>query len=284
MTEAKEMVKKMCVIGEGAVGKTSLIRRFVYNKYEDRYVATIGTKTTAKPMQINIDEKVVGMKLQIWDIQGLRCFSKLQMKTYKGANGAFIVIDITRKETIFSFEAWLLSLYKVAGEIPVVVLANKNDLEAELSEDEIMALLRIYGFPYFLTSAKTGDNVSIAFETLSKMMVTPWSGLKMGHLPEITGGFVKGMEVELTPGRRLSALEVEDIIMARYCDLLEDPDIAMSMIRAQFKKADVNFAFPTVEGLSKVVDLLIDAASNQIEASRLTKEKKAYTSLIRMIA
>ena len=125
-------MKKMCVIGEAAVGKTSVIRRFVLDKFDDRYISTIGTKTSAKDIQITIDEEEVQLKLQIWDVLGLRCFSNLQKSTYKGSKGAFIVLDITRKGTLRSLEDWLLSLYRVAGEIPVIVLANKNDLKAEI--------------------------------------------------------------------------------------------------------------------------------------------------------
>lgn len=283
MAQEKKLMKKMCVLGEAAVGKTSLIRRFVYNKYEDRYIATLGTKTTAKTIKVG-ENGGIDLNLQIWDMLGVRTFSKIQKKTYKGADGAFIVLDLTRKETMYSFEAWLLSLYKIAGEIPVILLANKKDLEPEFGRDEIEALLNLYGFPYFFTSAKTGKNVEVAFNTLGKMMVTPWEGLKMGPLPEITGGFVKGLEVELEAGRALSALEVEDIIMARYCDLLEDSDIAMATIRLQFKRAEVDFEYPTIEGLNKVVDYLILAASNQVEASRLEREKKAFKNLIRMIS
>ncbi len=283
MAEAKKMMMKMCVIGEAAVGKTSVIRRFVFDKFNDRYIATIGTKTSAKALQVTVDEKVFDLKLQIWDVLGVRTFSKIQKNTYKGANGAFIVLDITRKKTMYSFEAWLLSLYKIAGEIPVVVLANKKDLKAEFGIEEIEALVKAYGFPYFLTSAKTGEDVSEAFSTLGEMMVKPWKGLSMGHLPEITGGVVSGFEIESETGRKLTPLEVEDIIMARYCDLLEDPDIAMAMIREQFKRAQVNFEYPTIQGLRRVIDYLLTAASYQIEATRLEKERKAYSELIRMI-
>jgi small GTP-binding protein len=284
MVENKKIMKKMCVLGEAAVGKTSLIRRFVYNKFQDRYIATLGTKTTAKTIKVGENGGLIELNLQIWDMLGVRTFSKIQKKTYSGADGAFIVLDLTRKETMYSFEAWLLSLYKIAGEIPVVLLANKRDLKPEFGREEIEAILNLYGFPYYLTSAKTGKNVDIAFHTLGKMMASSWEGLKMGPLPEISGGFVKGLEVEMESGRALSALEVEDIIMARYCDLLEDSDIAMATIRLQFKRAEVDFEYPTIEGLSKVVDYLIMAASNQVEPSRLEKEKKAYKNLIRMIS
>jgi len=281
MTEVKQMIKKICVIGEAAVGKTSLIRRFVLDKFDDRYLSTIGTKTSAKDIKITLDKKGFYLTLQIWDILGLRCFSKLQRRAYKGAKGAFIVIDITRKETLRSFGDWLISLYKVAGEIPVVVLGNKNDLEAEIGRNEIEKVAVDYGFPYYQTSARTGENVKEAFHTLGKLLVTSWEGKKIVLLLEKSEALEREIEPEMEPGRKLSIYEVEDIIMARYCDLLEDPDFAMAVVRQQFKRADVNFICPTVEGLKKAVDYLINAASGQVENNRLYKEREAYRDLIK---
>jgi len=283
MAEVRHVVKKMCVIGEAAVGKTSLIRRFVLDRFEDRYIATLGTKTTAKELQIKIDKETTILKLQIWDVLGLRCFSTLQKSTYKGANGAFIVLDLTRKGTLSTFVSWLSSLYEVAGEVPVVVLANKKDLKAEFGRSEIEKVVMDYGFPYYLTSAKTGENVNNAFHTLGKMLIKPMEGKKIMPLLEMSGAFDKEEEPEMEPGRQLSIYEVEDIIMARFCDLLEDPDFAMAIIREQFKRAEVNFMCPSVQGLKRAVDYLLKAASDRIEPYRLEKERKAYTDLIKLI-
>jgi len=276
-------MKKMCVMGEASVGKTSLIRRFVYDKFDDRYISTLGTKTTAKEMQITIGEEEYNLKFQIWDILGSRSFSNIQKTTYNGSQGAFIVLDLTRKETMYSFGNWLLSLYKITGQIPVVVLANKNDLKVEFDREEIEALLRVYGFPYFLTSAKTGENVNLAFETLGKIMIKPFPGLTVGSwlgAPET----LDGLDVEMEPGRKFTAIEVEDIIMARFCNLLEDTDIAMAILREQFKRANVNFMNPSVEDLEKVIDFLMDAASPLVEPHRLKKEEKTYSNLLKRIA
>jgi len=282
MTKPKDIMKKMCVMGEASVGKTSLIRRFVYDKFDDRYISTLGTKTTAKEMQITIGEEEYNLKFQIWDILGSRSFSNIQKTTYNGSQGAFIVLDLTRKETMYSFGNWLLSLYKITGQIPVVVLANKNDLKVEFDREEIEALLRVYGFPYFLTSAKTGENVNLAFETLGKIMIKPFPGLTVGSwlgAPET----LDGLDVEMEPGRKFTAIEVEDIIMARFCNLLEDTDIAMAILREQFKRANVNFMNPSVEDLEKVIDFLMDAASPLVEPHRLKKEEKTYLNLLKRI-
>jgi small GTP-binding protein len=284
MAEVKDMMKKMVVIGEAGVGKTSLIRRFVVDKFDDKYIVTIGTKTSKKILTLRDGGTNVNLKLIIWDILGQRSFPKLKESAYKGSNGAFVVLDVTRRETLDSFKTWLSQLYKIAGEIPVIVLANKNDLKSEYGKKEIENLVKDYGFPYYLTSAKTGRNVNDAFHTLGKMMIKHWADKKIGREIEEAIALEKEVSIEIDPDKPLTALEVEDIMMARYCDLLEDPDIAMAIIREQFKKAEVDFKYPTPEGLTKVLDYLIDAASNQVEASRLKNEERTLANLIRRIS
>ncbi|UCG69928.1 MAG: GTP-binding protein [Thermoplasmata archaeon] len=283
MTEVRDLMKKMCVIGEASVGKTSLIRRFVVDKFDDKYIVTIGTKTSKKILNFKDGDTSVNLKLIIWDILGQRSFPKLKESAFKGSNGAFIVLDLSRRETLYAFEGWLSSLYKVVGEIPVIVLANKNDLKGEFGKEEIDMLVKDYGFPYYLTSAKTGKNVNDAFYTLGRMMLKPSKEKKIGPVLEKSRAFKMEIDKEIDPDRRFTILEVEDIIMTRYCELLEDPEYAMAIIRAQFKRADLDFRNPSIEGLKQVVDFLISAAADQVESSRLDKEGIVYANLIRRI-
>ncbi len=284
MTEVKRMMKKMCVIGDAAVGKTSLIRRFVYDRFHDRYIATIGAKTSAKELNITMNGNDIQLNLQIWDIIGLRSFAKLQMRAYKGANGAFFVLDKTRKGTWQTFGNWLLSLYRVTGEIPVIVLANKNDLEGEFENSEIKRFIKGYGFPCLFTSAKSGENVDLAFHALGELMTKPWRGVNILPRLEREESLKMAMDPELESGRPLSIFEVENIIMARYCDLLEDPNYAMAVINEQFRRAGLDSMDPSVERLNRVIDFLIKAATGRVEPTRLKKEFKTYTNLIEMIA
>jgi small GTP-binding protein len=198
MTDVREIMKKMVVIGDGAVGKTSLIRRFVVGNFDDKYVATIGTKTTAKHLEIKIDKEKSHLKLQIWDILGARSHSNIQKTAFKGADGAFLVLDLTRRETLYSFDLWLHSLFEVTGEIPVIVLANKNDLEHDFNPDRLRELANDYGLPYFLTSAKTGEKLEDAFNILGEMMVKPWTGLKKRPRLDMTKIMSMKVEKEVT--------------------------------------------------------------------------------------
>lgn len=284
MSEKKVMIKKMCVIGEAAVGKTSLVKRFVYDRFSDSYIATIGAKTSAKELEITTGGIEYRLQLQIWDIIGLRSFAKLQTHAYKGANAAFIVTDISRKGTLRTFDLWLLALYKIAGEIPVILLVNKNDLKHDYEKTEIEEVLKNYKFQYFITSAKTGENVEEAFAAIGKMMVEPWKKRKIiPHLEKIAAE-EEDIEPELEPGRALSIFEVEDIIMARYCDLLDDPYFAMSLINEQYILAVRNYKDPSVERLNWIVDKLIKAATHRVDPIKLDRELRVYNNLIKMLA
>jgi small GTP-binding protein len=222
MTEFKEMMKKMCVIGEAAAGKTSLIRRFVVDKFDDKYIVTIGTKTSKKILSIRDGNVNVSLKLMIWDILGQSHFDKLKESAFKGSNGAFIVLDLTRKETLQAFDKWLESLYNIVPNIPVIVLANKNDLEPKFTKEEIEESLNKYGFPYFLTSAKTGENVDNAFYTIGKMMIDGWKcneiQPKAAAAEALDDAISEGVALE----RKLTAIDVEEgTIQKSQCGLSE---------------------------------------------------------------
>lgn len=271
-------LKKMCVIGDGAVGKTSLIRRFVSGRFDEKYIATIGTKTTAKHLEIPVGNRTNRIKLQIWDILGARSHSKIQRRAFRRADGAFLVLDLTRRETLYSFDLWLHSLFETTGEIPVVVLANKCDMKPDFDTDRIRVLSEDYGIPYFFTSAKTGENLGEAFNALGEMMVKSWPGVKARPRLDISKVVsLKGGEEQpdvLTP------LDVEDMIMVSYCKLLDDTDLAMGLFRQQVRRAGMDFTNPSVRELATIVDYLISAASDRVESSRLQKEREAYNDLI----
>jgi small GTP-binding protein len=283
MSNTKELKLKMCLLGEAAVGKTSLIRKFVVDKFDDKYITTLGTKTTKKTFAIKNNHRQINLTLIIWDVLGQRHFTRVKEVAFTGANGAFIVVDLTRKDTLYSFDHWLFSLYEVAGEIPIVVLANKNDLKPQFGAKEIEEIIADYGFPYYLTSAKTGENVNDAFHNIGKTMVKYLiDGDGQANL-EVPSVMERYLDTEISMGRKLTPLEAEDLIIARYCDLVEDTDFAMAVVRKQFERAGVNFELPTAKGLSQVTEYLIDAVSDRVEATRLERERRTYANLIRRV-
>jgi small GTP-binding protein len=170
--------KKVCLLGDWGVGKTSLIRRFVYNAYDDRYLSTLGVKVSKKSIVIKDFKKKpffkVYLTLLIWDLVGQKGFQNTQNSAYKGTNGALVVCDLSRPETIERMEGWISSLYKVTKPIPLILLANKIDLTnngvpLDL-KDKIEKIMMKYKAMFFSTSAKTGQNVEAAFEGISKQL------------------------------------------------------------------------------------------------------------------
>jgi len=174
MISVKELKRKICVLGDWGVGKTSLIRKFVLDQFDDSYLATFGTKSTKKRIIFKKDDSnMVDLTLIIWDVMGQQEFKKIQTLAYAGTQAAFIVCDITRKETLYDTAMWQLDLYNITQEIPIIVLANKADLknEAEITEDDLKEVTEGLHAPCFFTSAKTGENVEKAFLELSKKML-----------------------------------------------------------------------------------------------------------------
>lgn len=174
----KNVEKKVCLLGDFGVGKTSLIRRFVYDAYDDRYLSTLGVKVTKKQMVIKDYKKKpffkVDLTLIIWDLVGQKGFQSLKASAYKGTNGAFIVCDLSRPDTVDSMEWWVDSLLKVQKDIPLIFLANKVDLTdnavpLEL-RSKIESIMRKYKGFFFSTSAKTGQDVEAAFQKMGNRL------------------------------------------------------------------------------------------------------------------
>ncbi|UCE75165.1 MAG: GTP-binding protein [Methanomassiliicoccales archaeon] len=178
MPEKDRLKFKICMIGEGNVGKTSLIRKFVLDIFEDSYVSTIGMKTTKKEFCIcdPRNGEPVDICFVIWDIMGQPGFRQLLKGTYFfGASGFIVICDVTRKDTLYALPEWLKICKETAGDVPVVFLGNKCDLveEQEVYLEDIKAFASNYGCEsLFLSSAKTGENVGLAFRTPSESILT----------------------------------------------------------------------------------------------------------------
>lgn len=168
----KKMKMKICLIGEGAVGKTSLIRRFVLDEFDDKYLQTLGTKVSKKELEIpaNGDEAAIKVDMTIWDIMGQKGFRELLKDAYfYGAKGIIAVCDVTRRATLEELDDWIEGVYSVSGRIPIQFLANKSDLEEKLAMNakDIEQAAKAYDSRYYFTSAKTGKNVEHAFRELA---------------------------------------------------------------------------------------------------------------------
>jgi len=167
----KHVKAKVCLVGDVAVGKTSLIRRFVQDSFDDRYVATVGTKVTKKTVETTWRGVPATMDLLVWDIMGEKGFRALLRDAYfEGAQGVLAVCDVTRKETFYDISNWVAMVRKQSGNIPIVFIGNKVDLEERLvvSEDELRTMGSLHQASCFLTSARTGEGVNEAFLALAQ--------------------------------------------------------------------------------------------------------------------
>lgn len=161
---ATELAIKVCMIGDFAVGKTSLVRRFVHQVFSDKYLTTVGVKIDTRTVKVGAR----AVKLVVWDIAGDDDFDTIKMTYLRGAAGYLLVLDGTRPATLDSALRLRERIAAELGELPHVCLLNKSDLSAEwaLTEAQEQAFGR-GALAALRTSARTGDHVEAAFQQLA---------------------------------------------------------------------------------------------------------------------
>ncbi len=178
MVNEYQMKTKVCLVGEAAVGKTSLIRRFVQDVFDDSYITTLGAKVSKKEIQVEIPEKdlLIQMDMVLWDIMGEKGVRDLLREAFfSGAKGILGVCDLTRYSSLKELDDWVQSVFQVVGEIAVVYAVNKVDLRDEVmllyGEQDIELSAQAFDATYFYTSAKTGEHVQMIFQRLAEDIV-----------------------------------------------------------------------------------------------------------------
>jgi len=160
--------KKICMLGSFAVGKTSLVRRFVESIYSDVYQTTVGVKIDKKNVQIN--EKQVSLVL--WDIYGEDDYQKMRWTYLRGASGYLLVADGTRKATLEKAVSMEQRVHEEVGAIPFVLVINKSDLIRDWELDPALeSHLAAQGWCIVRSSAKTGEGVEESFSLLTRKML-----------------------------------------------------------------------------------------------------------------
>lgn len=159
--------KKICMLGGFAVGKTSLVSRFVSSIFSDSYLTTVGVKIDKKAMQVDSTT----MNLMLWDLAGEDEFQTVRDSYLRGASGYMLVADGTRYATLDTVVTLQQRAEAVVGQVPFLLLMNKADLDREWQVDE-RALVKLAerGWPIVKTSAKTGAGVEDAFVKLAQAM------------------------------------------------------------------------------------------------------------------
>lgn len=169
---------KIITIGDGAVGKTSIVRRYLGWGFEQRYLPTIGADFYTDEREYDLKEARLTVDWTVWDISGQPEFKEIRDKYYLGAGGSLVVFDITRKRTAENTKKWISEFFKkVNRNKPCVLIGNKIDLREQGLEEvptekgkqlaEELSLKYGLEIPYLETSAKTKKNLEKAFQNLA---------------------------------------------------------------------------------------------------------------------
>jgi len=161
---------KICLLGEANVGKTSLVYRFIENKFKDNYKSTLGVNLLKKDIEL---KGYGNVSAQIWDLGGQESFRSLRRLYLEGANGALVIYDCTKRNTFEKLHDWIQDFKDARGDEPLVLIGNKNDLtdKIKITEREASEFAKSYNMEFVLTSAKTGSNVEEAFLEITKKIL-----------------------------------------------------------------------------------------------------------------
>ena len=158
---------KIIIIGEPAVGKTSLVKNFVSDQFVNDYRPSIGTNLFTTEVSLDSGKKAM---IQVWDIAGQERWTEMRHIYYKGTRGTLLVADLTRKVTFQQIEKfWFPDIKKNVINTPIILLANKDDLKKQVTDEEVKSLgSKIEAKHIIYTSAKTGEHVKKAFKLISE--------------------------------------------------------------------------------------------------------------------
>ena len=160
-----EMMFKVVLVGDSFVGKTNIMSKYIKNEFHEDSKATVGVEFGSK--QFTIEGHLI--KAQIWDTAGQERYKAITSAYYKGAKGAFIVYDITRKQSFESVEKWVNDVTAVADQkITIILIGNKSDLEdqRQITKEQGQEKANKLELAFLETSALSGENLDKAFDMM----------------------------------------------------------------------------------------------------------------------
>lgn len=165
------LAKKLCLLGDFSVGKTSLIRRYIFDEFSLNYQATVGVQIHQHVDELDIGGELVQFSQVIWDIEGSRYAEELVKSYVVGAAGALIVGDVTRHDAIESMRHHTEAFLEILPGRPVVFALNKADLASQGERPDGRPLVKSFGGEFIYTSALTGEAVGTLFRALGRRIL-----------------------------------------------------------------------------------------------------------------
>src|SRR3990170_1826072 len=143
---------KVCLVGEAAVGKSSLVRRFVDDRYDARYFPTLGAKVSKTEIPVRVAGRDVTVVLTVWDIMGERTFRGLMADAWLSrVQGVLAVADVTHPSTFDAVPEWVATARSVSRNVPTILLGNKVDLAAGRADETLLTSAADLGLPWWAT-------------------------------------------------------------------------------------------------------------------------------------
>lgn len=170
--KAREYAFKLILGGDGAVGKTSMVHRYVENEFAKDYKSTIGTSIMKK--ECSFKELDSTVRFVIWDLAGQAQFKRVRMSYLEKAEAGILVYDVTNRASFENIEKnWYSEIKQVSPKITLILVGNKIDLKEErvVTSEEGEALSKKLQLTYIETSAKTGENINDAFKMLALQII-----------------------------------------------------------------------------------------------------------------
>ncbi|MFX1275322.1 MAG: GTP-binding protein [Promethearchaeota archaeon] len=172
MSEVRSFIYKIAIVGDGGVGKTSMVLRYCENTFKENYIMTIGSNFSTKQVDL-LDHSNISVKLQLWDLAGQKHFSFVRPPFYRGATGVIFVFDLTRRSSFANLNGWRTEVEKVIGTgKPYMLVGNKTDLaDGDLrevsSQDGESYKEELGAIAYIESSAKADVHIRNIFQELT---------------------------------------------------------------------------------------------------------------------
>ncbi len=273
MSGSRRWQFKICLIGDGYVGKTSIRRKYLGQGFRSNYIPSLGVDFAQKTVMYDDDESV---RLVIWDIAGQPQFQSLRRRYYEGCSGLILAYSVVDRESFDNASKWLVEAKGFMDKFPALtIVGNKIDLRSYHPKEDIVSYEEGLEFTkkfsetletpaiFIETSALTGENIDRAFEKLTRMMINPEERQTVTTMHEVpVGTEVQAPSAESSPFAPTTS-DVEPVTEAFAVEepvLAKDDEVALIMtelieLRARLKKAEEEFRDYSLEVESKLLTL-----------------------------